>query len=65
MPRRTDDYHGGGPGWRFSWRSDRLQKMHVLGRAFGPTDDANDPPDVEPGEQDPDRPVSEPATPTT
>jgi len=43
MARRTDDYHGGGSGWRFSWRIDRLQKMHELGRAFGLTDDSRQP----------------------
>ena len=45
MPRRTDDDHGGGPGWRFSWRIDRLQKVHELGRSFGLTEDSNDPDD--------------------
>jgi len=40
MPRRTDDYHGGGSGWRFSWRIDRLQKLHELGQAVGLTEDS-------------------------
>lgn len=43
MPRRTDDYHGGGSGWRFSWRIDRLRKLHELGRAFGLTEDSKQP----------------------
>jgi hypothetical protein len=37
------DYHGGGSGWRFSWRIDRLQKLHELGRAFGLTDGSEQP----------------------
>ena len=49
--RRDNDDHGGGSRLRTSWRIDRLQKMHELGRAFGLTDDANDPPDVEPDER--------------
>jgi len=43
MPRRTDDYRGGGSGWRFSWRIDRLRKLHELGRAFGMTEDSRHP----------------------
>ena len=39
MPRRDDNYHGGS-GWRFSWRIDRLRKLHELGRAFGLTEDS-------------------------
>ena len=40
MPRRDTDYHGGGSGWRFTWRIDRLQKLHELGRAFEVTEDS-------------------------
>ena len=40
MPRRDTDYHGGGSGWRFSWRIDRLRKLHELGRAFELTEDS-------------------------
>ena len=40
MPRRNDEYHGGGSGWRFSWRIDRLRKLHELGRAFDLTEDS-------------------------
>jgi hypothetical protein len=65
MPRRTDDGHGGESRSRTSWRIDRLRKMHELGRAFGLTDDAKYPPEVEIDERDPNRPVSEPSTPTT
>jgi hypothetical protein len=55
MPRRTDDDHGGGSGWRFSWRIDRLQKLHdELGRAFGLTEDSTYPVDVDHAERDPD-----------
>lgn len=43
MPRRSDDYHGGGSGWRFAWRDDRLHQLHELGRDFGMTEDANVP----------------------
>jgi len=39
MPRRSDDYHGGG-GWRFSWRPDRMQRLHELGQEFDLTEDA-------------------------
>jgi hypothetical protein len=39
MPKRSDDYHGGGSGWRFSWRPDRMQRLHELGQEFDLTDD--------------------------
>ncbi len=37
---KDGDYHGGGSGWRFSWRPDRMQRLHELGRAFELTEDA-------------------------
>lgn len=40
MPRRSNDYHGGGSGWRFSWRQDRLQRLHELGQEFDLTEDS-------------------------
>jgi hypothetical protein len=39
MPRRIDDYHGGGSGWRFSWRIEHLQKLKEPGRPFGLIED--------------------------
>ena len=56
MPKRNDDYHGGGSGWRFSWRTDRLQKLHELGRSFELTEDSQrqtDPDDQEPEPREP------------
>jgi hypothetical protein len=61
MPRRNDDYHGGGSGWRFSWRIDRLRKLHELGRAFELTEDSRDDgshSDDDVGERLPDQPAS-------
>jgi hypothetical protein len=40
MPRRSSDYHGGGSGWRFSWRPDRMQRLHELGQEFDLTEDS-------------------------
>ena len=40
MPKRSDDYHGGGSGWRFEWRPDRLQRLHELGQDFDLTEDS-------------------------
>jgi hypothetical protein len=53
MPKRTDDYHGGGSGWRFSWRIDRLHALHELGRAFGLTEDSREPTPTDAAEPDP------------
>ncbi len=41
MPQRSDNYHGGG-GWRFSWRPDRMQRLHELGQEFDLTEDRAD-----------------------
>ena len=38
MPQRSDAYHGGS-GWRFTWRPDRMQRLHELGQAFELTED--------------------------
>jgi len=52
MPKRTDDDHSGGSGWRFSWRIDRQQKLHALGRAFALTEESH-PEDDDEREPDP------------
>ena len=44
---------GAEAGRRFSWRADRRQKLHELGRAFGLTDDSHDPDGRDAGERDP------------
>jgi hypothetical protein len=50
---RTDDRCGfNRGGWRFSWRPDRLQKLHDLGRSFDLTEDSQLPVAQSNGEPD-------------
>jgi hypothetical protein len=39
---RGSDGRGGltGSGWRFSWRPDRLRRLHELGDTFGLTEES-------------------------
>ena len=52
--------HGGGSGWRFSWRPDRMQRLHELGQEFELTEDRAVTSDPVPA-SDPEQPTGGPA----